>query len=64
MSVVQLTERQRNIYNLIKENPRMSAAELSVVKRTIERDISQLRKMGIITRKGNTSAGQWIIKED
>lgn len=65
MSVVQLTERQRNICSLIKDNPQVSAAEmsvvLSVVKRTVERDISKLRDMGIITHEGNTSAGKWVI---
>lgn len=65
MSVVQLTERQKNIYKLINDNPQVSTAEmsvvLSVVKRTIERDLSMLRKMGIITREGNTSAGKWVI---
>ena len=68
VSVVQLTERQKNIYKLIKEDPQVSAAEmsvvLSVVKRTIERDISKLRKMGIITREGNTSAGKWVILKE
>ena len=65
VSVVQLTERQRNICKLIKDNPQVSVAEmsvvLSVVKRTIERDISKLRDMGIITREGNTSAGRWVV---
>lgn len=68
VSVVQLTERQRNICKLIKDNPQVSVAEmsvvLSVVKRTVERDISKLRDMGIITREGNTSAGKWVILKE
>lgn len=67
-SAVQLTERQKSIYKFIKNNPQVSTAEmsvvLSVVKRTIERDISKLRGMGIITREGNTSAGKWVILKE
>ena len=36
---------------------------LSVVKRTIERDLADLQKKGILIREGNTSAGHWEIIE-
>ena len=61
LSVVQLTERQRKMANIIKENPFVSAQEKSVVKRTIERDLAAMQKMGILIREGNTSAGHWMI---
>lgn len=65
VSVVQLTERQRKIIDLINENPfcsgeRMSEV-LSVVPRTIWRDIADLQKKGILIREGNTSAGHWVV---
>ena len=67
LSVVQLTERQRKIANIIKESPFVSAQEmsvvLSVVKRTIERDLAAMQKIGVLIREGNTSAGHWVIVE-
>lgn len=65
LSQVQLTDRQHKIVNLIKENSFISAQEmsvaLSVVHRTIQRDLSAMQKMGILVREGNTSAGHWVI---
>lgn len=34
---------------------------LSVSQRTVERDISKLKKMGVLKRKGEDNAGFWII---
>lgn len=68
LSVVQLTERQKEIIKLIKENPLMSSQQmsvvLSVVKRTIERDLADLQKKGILSREGNTSAGRWVLLKE
>ena len=67
MSPVQLTERQRKICDLIKINPRISANEmspvLSVVVKTVKRDLAAMQKMGVLIREGNTSAGHWIVIE-
>ena len=60
-----LAERQRKMLDLIKENPRMSANEmsevLSVTQRTIERDLAAMQKQGIIIREGNVKSGRWVI---
>lgn len=65
LSVVQLTERQKKICKLIKENRFISGEQmsvvLSVVPRTIWRDLSALQKKGVLIREGNTSAGHWIV---
>lgn len=65
LSQVQLTDRQRKMLDLIKENPRMSANEmsevLSVTQRTIERDLAAMQKQGIIIREGNVKSGRWVI---
>ena len=65
LSVAQPTERQQKIIDLIRINPQVSAAQmsvvLSVVKRTIERELSAMQKLGFIVREGNTSAGRWIV---
>ena len=68
MSVVQLSERQRKICELIKSDAYISGQQmsvvLSVVKRTIERDLAALQKMGVLIREGNTSAGHWVLLKD
>lgn len=65
VSVMELTERQRKIINLIKDNPYISATQmsvmLSVIKRTIERELAVMKKNGIIYREGNTRTGRWVI---
>ena len=65
LSVVQLTERQKKICELISKNPFISTQQmsvvLSVVKRTVERDLSAMQKKGVLIREGNTSAGRWVV---
>ena len=65
LSVVQLSERQREICELIKKNRFISGEQmsvvLSVVPRTIWRDLSAMQKKGVLIREGNTSAGHWVL---
>lgn len=65
VSVMELTERQSKIIDLIKENPSITATQMSVmmsvVKRTIERELATLKKQGFIAREGNARTGRWII---
>jgi ATP-dependent DNA helicase RecG len=60
-----LTERQRNILNLIKESPTISGRHmsetLSVSQRTIERDLSYLQNNGILKHEGKDNDGAWVI---
>ena len=63
--VSQLTETQRKIIKLIQANPFMSATQMSqvmsVVPRTVQRQLAALQKQGIVIREGNTSAKKWIV---
>lgn len=34
---------------------------MSVAKRTLERDLAAMQKMGVLIREGNTSAGRWVL---
>ena len=43
---------------------RKKPPEMSVVKRTVERDLSAMQKMGVLVREGNTSAGHWVLITD
>ena len=66
---IQLTERQRSICNLIKENGNVTAKSLSetlsgtmlVTPRTIERDIRFLRDNGFIRKEGKKNKGIWVV---
>ena len=65
VSLVELTDRQEKICNMIRGNSRISVKEMSLVlslaERTIKRDIATMQKKGILVREGNTSAGHWVI---
>ena len=74
-----LSERQNIIIDLISINPFISAKEISekisektsektsekfnVTDRTIENDMAQLKKMGILIREGGRKEGRWVIIE-
>ena len=65
--VKELTDRQKVILKLIKENPSLSASEMSqktgMVTRTIQRDLASLHEKGILTREGGRKDGRWVIKK-
>ena len=65
MSETKLTERQQKMLNLIKESPTISAKQmsetLSVTTRTVERDLSLMKKAGVLKREGKDNDGMWVI---
>lgn len=67
MSEMKLTERQQKILNLIKESSTITAKQmsetLSVTTRTIERDLSLMKKVGILRRDGKDNDGVWVVIE-
>lgn len=60
-----LTDRQKNICKMLIINPHVSAKAmsevLSVVPRTIERELSSMQKAGVIRHEGKTSGGKWVV---
>lgn len=62
-----LSELQEEIIKLLKENPKLAAIKLKKIigisSRNIERNLSQLKKMGILKRVGPDYGGQWEVKE-
>ncbi|MCH5234264.1 MAG: putative DNA binding domain-containing protein [Muribaculaceae bacterium] len=58
-------KRYKAIVNLIKEDPFITAVNLSkkllVSDRTIERDLAKMRELGILIREGDDHGGHWII---
>ena len=67
LSETKLTERQQKILNLIKESPTITAKQmsetLSVSPRTIERDLSLMKKAGALKREGKDNDGIWHVIE-
>ena len=65
MTKAELSERQKKIIAIIKASPTITAKKmsetLSVSPRTVERDISILKKMGILFRNGKDNDGVWVI---
>lgn len=68
VAVLQLSERQKSVCEIVKSNPKVTvdqmAVTLSVAKRTLEREIAALQKMGVLVREGNTNAGHWVVIKD
>lgn len=70
----ELTDRQRLIIELISVDASLSvkaisekisektSEKISVSARTIENDLAQLKKKGILLREGGRKEGKWIIK--
>ena len=64
---VKKNKRQQAIVGLIKKNPSISlddiAETLDVNKKTIWRDISELKGNGVLERIGGSRfGGEWIVK--
>ncbi len=62
----ELTERQRLILKMIQSDVTISAAEMSqklnATSRTVQRDIAELQKLGVLEREGSKKKGRWIVK--
>ena len=67
--VKELTERQKLILDMIRLDGSLSARALSdslsgkekVSKRTVQRDLDAMKKMGVLLRSGGRQNGEWII---
>ncbi len=61
-----VTKRQKKLLALTKLNPTISqddmAFKLGVTRRTITRDIDDLKGKGLIDREGGDFGGKWIAK--
>lgn len=64
----ELSDRQAIIFNLLKANGTLTREQMSqkigVSDATIKRELSDLQKKGIITRKGGRKDGCWVIVKD
>jgi len=63
---VGINETQKKITDLMIENPAITAEQIAgavgITKRRVESNISQLKKAGLVERKGARRYGCWIVK--
>lgn len=64
---VRLSDTQKGMIDLLKDNPKLNAQEIAVLlsksKKTIERNFIELQKNNIIERAGSKRDGYWIVIE-
>ncbi|MFR9651604.1 MAG: helix-turn-helix domain-containing protein [Rikenellaceae bacterium] len=62
---LKLTPRAEQIISIIASNPTINvddiAQSIKVSKPTVERELSALRKYGIIDREGSKKSGRWVV---
>ena len=67
LSVIELTDKQNKIIEIIIQNPTITATQMAVImagkKRTIERELATLRQKGIISREGSARNGRWVVNK-
>lgn len=57
MKFIQMT----NVVSDVTSNVVNLSQVMSVVQRTIERDLAAMQKMVVLISEGNTSAGHWVV---
>ena len=64
MTKMKPKECQNIVYKKVWQDEFQKSVVLSVVPRTICRDLAALQKKGVLVREGNTSAGRWVLLAD
>ncbi len=66
-TVKELSKNERKIYEIMKENPKITAEQLSEILginlRNTKRNIAKLKEKGLIVRVGSDKAGHWEVVE-
>lgn len=61
----ELNDTQKNILDLLSENPRLSAAklgrQLKISNRSVEKNIKKLKEYGMLIRHGSPKSGYWQV---
>ncbi|GHS87054.1 hypothetical protein AGMMS49957_06260 [Synergistales bacterium] len=62
-----INETQQRIVALMAANPEITATQIvesiGVTKRQVESNISKLKSLGIVERKGARKNGRWVVKD-
>ena len=64
----EITDRQRIILSMVKENSFVTITEMSlktgVVIRTIKRDVQSLQNLGLLACEGGRKDGLWVVFDE
>ena len=71
-SDIELSDRQQVILSVLRNNVPLNvplntvalSQKLKVTRKTIQRELDALQKLGIVSRAGGRKFGYWVIKED
>jgi len=65
---VLVSEIQKRIIDILNDNPRLTAAAMAELLglrlRTVERNITKLKEVGILKRVGSKSNGYWVVLKE
>ena len=65
VTLIEMTDIQKGIIDLIRADVSISidqmAAKLAVKKRTLEREIANMKQKGYISRTGSPRSGKWEV---
>ena len=63
--IIELTEFQKDIIDLVRDDSSISvdqmAVKMAVKKRTLEREIANMKQKGYISRTGSPRSGHWEV---
>ncbi len=69
---IELTDRQIVILSVLRDNVPLNvplnttalSQKLKVARKTMQRELDELQKIGLVSRKGGRKFGYWVITED
>lgn len=69
---IELTDRQTVILSILRDNVPLNvplnttllSQKLKVARKTMQRELDELQKIGLVSRKGGRKFGYWVITED
>ena len=61
VALIEMTDIQKNIIDLVESDASISIDQMAVKKRTLEREIAKMKQTGYISRTGSPRSGKWEV---
>ena len=61
VALIEMTDIQKSIIDLIEADASISIDQMAVKKRTLEREIAKMKQKGYISRTGSPRSGKWEV---
>ena len=61
VALIEMTDIQKSIIDLIRTEASVSIDQMAVKKRTLEREIANMKQKGYISRTGSPRSGKWEV---